>query len=133
MREYILTDAERIALKRFFATGERSGELRVLESRIRENLSSGRLPEDYQFIQKWLHGYCKGKIASYVARGKEPARQIAKTMLTMIRKKSLLPTEIESVLNEVERDSVNPFSADKREFDERRQRLDALRRLLATQ
>jgi hypothetical protein len=133
MREYILTDAERIALKRFFATGERSGELRVLESRIRENLSSGRLPEDYQFIQKWLHGYCKGKIASYVARGKEPARQIAKTMLTMIRKKSLLPTEIESVLNEVERDSVNPFSADRREFDERRQRLDALRRLLATQ
>jgi len=133
MREYILTDAERIALKHFFATGERSGELRVLESRIRENLSSGRLPEDYQFIQKWLHGYCKGKIASYVARGKEPARQIAKTMLTMIRKKSLLPTEIESVLNEVERDSVNPFSADRREFDERRQRLDALRRLLATQ
>lgn len=133
MREYILTDAERIALKRFFATGERSGELRVLESRIRENLSSGRLPEDYQFIQKWLHGYCKGKIASYVARGKEPARQIAKTMLTMIRKKSLLPTEIESVLNEVERDSVGPFSADKREFAERCQRLDALRRLLATQ
>lgn len=133
MREYILTEAERIALKRFFATGERSGELRVLESRIRENLASGRLPEDYQFIQKWLHAYCKGKIASYIARGKEPARQIAKTMLTMIRKKALLPTEIESVLNEVERDSVNPFSADKREFAERRQRLDALRRLLASQ
>jgi len=133
MREYILTDAERIALKRFFATGERSGELRVLESRIRENLSSGRLPEDYQFIQKWLHAYCKGKIASCVARGKEPARQVAKTMLTMIRKKALLPTEIESVLREVECDSVSPFSADKRVFAERRQRLDALRRLLASQ
>jgi hypothetical protein len=133
MREYILTDAERIALKRFFATGERSGELRVLESRIRENLSSGRLPDDYQFIQKWVHAYCKGRIASYVARGKEPAKQVVKTMLTMIQKKALLPTDIELVLNEVERNSVNPFSADKQEFAERRERLDGLRRLLATE
>jgi hypothetical protein len=133
MREYILTDAERIALKRFFGTGERSGELRVLESRIRENLASGRLPEDYQFIQKWLHEYCKGKITSYVARGKEPARKVANTMLTMIRKKSLLPTEIEWTLGEVERDCVKPFSAEKQEFAQRRERLQGLRRLLATE
>jgi len=133
VREYILTEAERSALKRFFATGERSGELRVLESRIRDNLTSGRLPEDYQFIQKWVHAYCKGKIASYVARGEEPAKRIAKTMLTMIRKKALLPTEIASVLSEVEHESVNAFSANREVLAERSQRLKELRRLLVTE
>jgi hypothetical protein len=132
MRNYVLTEAERAALKSFFASGERSGELRVLESRIRENLMTGRLPEDYQFIQRWLHGYCKGKVASYVAWGKEPAQKIAKTLLTMIRKKALSPTEIATVLNEVELESVKAFSGRKELFDPRSRRLAELRKLLAT-
>ena len=132
MRGYILTEAERFALKRFFATGERSDELRVLENRIRENLTSGRLPEDYQFIQQWLHSYCRGKITSYVARGKEPGQKVVKTLLTMIRKNALAPTDIDAALKEVEENTVKAFSQRKDIFAERSRRLAELRRLLAT-
>jgi len=130
MREYILTDAERAALRRFFATGEKTGELRVLETRIRENLMSGRLPEDYQFIQRWFRAYCKGKITSYVARADEPAQKVAKTMLTMIRKEVVTPTEIHSILDEVKEKTVNAFSANKELFNERSRRFAELRELL---
>jgi len=131
MRTYILTQAERDALKRFFATGGRSGELRVLENRIRENLMSGRLPEDYQFIQKWLNSYCKGKISSYVAWGREPAQKVAKTLLTMIRKNAVTPTDIELALKEVEDKTVKAFSERRETFGERSRRLAELRKFLS--
>ncbi len=130
MREYILTDAEREALRHFFATREKTAELRVLESRIRENLMSGRLPQDYQFIQQWVHAYCDGKIRTCVARGNEPAQKVAKTILTMIRKRGIAPTEIESILEDVKAKTVDAFSRSPEMFNERSQRLTELRRLL---
>ncbi len=130
MREYILTDAEREALRHFLSTGEKTGELRVLETRIRDNLMSGRLPQDYEFIQQWAHAYCDGKIKSYVARGNEPAQKVAKTMLTMIRKKMILPTEIGSILDDVKAKTVDDFSGNSELFNERSRRLLELRELL---
>jgi len=130
MREYVLTEAERSALRRFFARGERTGELRVLENRIRQNLTSGRLPEDYKFIQQWLHAYCKGKIRSYVARSREPPKKVVKTMLTMVRKQALSPTEIKSILSEVEHETVSAFSNNEEVFAQRSSSLNGLRRLL---
>ena len=130
MREYILTDAERESLRRFFSTGEKPGELRVLESRIKENLMSGRLPQDYQFIQQWVHAYCDGKIRTYVARGNEPAQKVAKTILTMIRKKGIPPTEIYLILDDVKTKTVDDFSRNPEMFNERSRRLAELRGLL---
>ncbi len=130
MREYILTNAEREALRRFFSTGEKTGELRVLESRIRDNLMSGRLPQDYQFIQQWVHAYCDGKIRTYVARGNEPVQKVAKTILTMIRKRGIPPTEIDSILDDVKTKTVDAFSRNPELFIERSRRLAELRELL---
>jgi hypothetical protein len=127
VREYILTDAEREALRRFFGTGEKTGELRVLETRIRENLISGRLPQDYQFIQRWVHAYCDGKIRTYVARGNEPVPKVAKTILAMIRKRGISPTETESILKAR---TVDAFAGNHELFHERSQRLAELRELL---
>ncbi len=130
MREYILTDAEREALRRFFSNGEKTGELRVLESRIRENVMSGRLPQDYQFIQQWVHAYCDGKIRTYVARGNEPVQKVAKTILTMIRKRGIPPTEIGLILDDVKTKTVDAFSRSPQLFVERTRRLAELRALL---
>lgn len=90
---------------------------------------SGRLPQDYQFIQQWVHAYCDGKIRTYVARGNAP-QKVAKTILTMIRKRGISPTEIDSILDDVKAKTVDAFSRNLELFNERSQRLTELRGLL---
>ena len=110
MREYILTDTEREAIGNFLRTGDKTGELRVLETRIMHNLVSGRLAEDYQFIQRWLYAYCDGKIRRYVAYESETPQKVARTLITMIRKESITPTEIKKILNDVNSTTVQKCS-----------------------
>jgi hypothetical protein len=106
MREYILTESEREALRRYLETGDKTPELRVLETRIKDNLMSGRLPEDYQFIERWVYAYCEGKVRRFVTYGSEPAQKVAKTLVTMIRKETITPSEIRQILNGVQAKTV---------------------------
>lgn len=110
MREYILTNSEREALRHYLQSGDKSAELRVLETRIRDNLMSGRLAEDYQFIERWLYSYCEGKARRYVTFGNEPAQKVAKTIITMIRKECITPTQIKEILNDVQSETVQACS-----------------------
>jgi hypothetical protein len=129
MREYILTDSEREALRNYLQSGDKNAELRVLETRIKDNLMSGRLAEDYQFIQRWVHSYCDGKVRRYVSYGTEPPQKVAKTLITMIRKESITPSEIREILNDVQNKTVKGCS-DQQLATDRSRRFSELQGLL---
>ncbi|MGO9643765.1 MAG: hypothetical protein ACLPY5_03340 [Candidatus Bathyarchaeia archaeon] len=105
-----MTESERESLRHYLQTGDKSADLRVLETRIRDNLTSGRLTEDYQFIQRWIRSYCEGKVRRYVTFGRETSQKVAKTLITMIRKENITPTEIKQILDDVRTKTVKSCS-----------------------
>jgi hypothetical protein len=128
MREYILTQNERVALRHYLETGDKTPELRVLETRIRDNLTSGRLPEDYKFIQRWVYAYCEGKARRFVTYGSESGQKVAKTLITMIRKESITPSELREILNNVRNKTVLGCS-DQQLASDRSKRFSELKQL----
>jgi len=128
MREYILTESERRALRHYLETGSKTPELRVLETRLKDNLMSGRLSEDYQFILRWVHAYCEGKVRRFVTYGTEPAQKIAKTIVTMTRKENITPSEIRDIFKDVQAKIV--LSSASQLSPDRSARFSALQQLL---
>ncbi|MGO9267623.1 MAG: hypothetical protein ACLQBA_22525 [Candidatus Binataceae bacterium] len=60
-------------------------------------------------IVEWNSNLLKGRIASHVARGTDNRKAIIKSIRTTLAKGNLAPEALPRILDEVERDSVQPF------------------------
>lgn len=60
-------------------------------------------------FNEWNYARCKGRITAYVSRGKEKPERIIKSIRTTMAKGNLGSEALERILQEVERESVQPF------------------------
>lgn len=62
-----------------------------------------------EFAKEMNKRRCKGIIASYVARGKQPLETVLKTLNTHVRKDYITIEQLGSILSMVESKTVRPF------------------------
>ena len=60
-------------------------------------------------ISDWYYGLLKGRIASHVASGGDDPRAIIKSARTILAKDNIGPEALPKILDEVEKETVQPF------------------------
>ena len=60
-------------------------------------------------IQQWDYERCKGMISSFVTRDEGISERIAKSIRTIIERNHLIRAEVDQMLIEIRRDTVQPF------------------------
>ena len=62
-----------------------------------------------EVVAKWQRQRCKGYIETWVTRPRQPLRTVSATIETIARKHSIPSPELHAIVDEVRRDSVDPF------------------------
>ena len=85
-------------------------------------------PKELEEIRNWNYATQKGRIAAFVARGKENPSTISKALITLMRRGKLSEQELDKMLLQVERESVDTegFHRDK-SYGGRKGRFDRLK------
>lgn len=78
-------------------------------------------------IEEFEYRICKGRVQSYVARAKEPAERIIKSIQTFLSNARIKHGEVERMLNNVQRESVIPFLGPPWNQRERQQRFQLIK------
>jgi hypothetical protein len=81
------------------------------------------------FISDWWYRWSKGKLLSYVARGRESGGRDIKAVKTALIKRHISTEQVRTMLGEIEEESVKPFSRPPLHIADRQPRLDHLRRV----
>lgn len=85
-------------------------------------------------IGEWYYRWAKGKAQSFVASETEPLAKVIKTLSTVLQDGRISLEDVERMLPEIERESVEaPFIRRQPYYFDRRKRLDQLKRMLRTQ
>lgn len=82
-------------------------------------------------FNEWNYSRYKGRIAAFVARGKERPEPIIKSIRTTMAKGNLDRTALERMLAEVEAQSVHPFLGPPWNQPQRLERLRVIKGLIS--